>query len=85
MNQEEVNSLEVLELKLKGLYENYLIASRDILEKLKANKATQEELDEEQNITLQTQDEVFGARIITKQKKQEWLDEVKEKKKEKKE
>ncbi|EFX71057.1 hypothetical protein DAPPUDRAFT_256243 [Daphnia pulex] len=61
MNQEETNNLEVLELKLKSLYENYQIASRDILEKLRANKATQEELNEEQNINLQTQDEVLGA------------------------
>ncbi|EFX67936.1 hypothetical protein DAPPUDRAFT_260773 [Daphnia pulex] len=57
MNQQEANSLEVLEGKLKGLYETYVIASRDILEKLRASKATQEELDEEQTITLQTQDE----------------------------
>jgi hypothetical protein len=74
MNQQEANSLEVLEGKLKGLYETYVIASRDILEKLSASKATQEELDEEQTITLQTQDEVLGARAIIKQKKQEWLD-----------
>ncbi|EFX64407.1 hypothetical protein DAPPUDRAFT_334226 [Daphnia pulex] len=74
MNQQEANSLEVLEGKLKGLYETYVIASRDILEKLRASKATQEELDEEQTITLQTQDEILGARAIIKQKKQEWLD-----------
>jgi hypothetical protein len=74
MNQQEANSLEVLEGKLKGLYETYVIASRDILEKLRASKATPEELDEEQTITLQTQDEVLGARAIIKQKKQEWLD-----------
>ncbi len=73
MDQQEANSLEVLEGKLKGLYETYVIASRDILEKLRASKATQEELDEEQTITLQTQKEVLGARAIMQKKKNGWM------------
>ncbi|EFX66717.1 hypothetical protein DAPPUDRAFT_331796, partial [Daphnia pulex] len=74
MTQQDVNSLDVQEGKLKGLFETYVTASREILEMLKASKAPQQELDDEQTNTLQTQEEVLGARAIIKQKKQEWLD-----------
>ncbi len=74
MTQQDVNSLDVQEGKLKGLFETYVTASREILEILKANKVPQQKLDDEQASTLQTQEEVLGARAIIKQKKQEWLD-----------
>ncbi|EFX66609.1 hypothetical protein DAPPUDRAFT_116170 [Daphnia pulex] len=62
MTQEDINSIGVQESRLKSLYEKYHVTSKEIEEKLKAIKAAQEELDEEQKITLQTQDEVLGAR-----------------------
>jgi hypothetical protein len=51
---------------------------------LKAIKAAQEELDEKQNITLQTQEEVLGASAIIKQKREEWLKAIETKKRRKK-
>ncbi|EFX64645.1 hypothetical protein DAPPUDRAFT_266034 [Daphnia pulex] len=85
MAQEDINSLEVQETKLKGLYEVYKDISAKIDEELKVNDAAQEEFDKEQNITLQTQDEISAARAIIKQKRQQWLDAVKEKQEEEKE
>ena len=86
MTQEDINSIGVKndESRLKSLYEKYQVTSKEIEENLKAIKAAQEELDEKQNITLQTQEEVLGASAIIKQKREEWLKAIETKKRRKK-
>ncbi|EFX68897.1 hypothetical protein DAPPUDRAFT_114163 [Daphnia pulex] len=85
MTQEDIYSIGVYESRLKSLYGKYQVTLKEIEEKLKAIKAAQEELDEKQNITLQTQEEVLGASAITKQKREEWLKAIETKKEEEKE
>ena len=85
MTREELENLENLETKLKGLYEVYKEVSRKIEEELNSNDATQAEYDEEQEANLLTQDEILTARAVIKMKKQEWLDATKKKEKEEEE
>ncbi len=85
MTREELENLEILETKLKGLYEVYKEASRKIEEELNSNDADQAEYDEEQETNLLTQDEILTARAVIKMKKQEWLDATKKKEKEEEE